>query len=149
MVAFYKAGSPRQKRFLSNGSPIQFTVIDVNWGVLATDNEMVIKELNQMVDEKRGGVFRSDQAEYEALKKNRTSGKPWREEMGRRGIEVNQRPVQPMQAAPIPSWVNRPPTEGSAPVAVDSRPTDPPPVAPAAATPPAPPTRPKATRKGQ
>jgi|SRR6185436_11446279 len=94
MVAYFKAAAPRQKRWLSNGSHVQFSPVTTELGVFSTDNEFVIKELNLMIAESRGGVFAIDEREYETLKKNRISGRPWREELGKRGLEVNQRPVQ-------------------------------------------------------
>jgi len=68
-----------------------------------------------MIAEQRGGVFSIDQPEYDALKKNLSSSTPssapWREEMSRRGIEVNHRPLAPqpsIEPAPAAAEINRP-----------------------------------------
>lgn len=83
---------------LSNGAALKFNAVTVETGILATSDPFIIKEIDAMIAQQRGGVFRIGQAEYEELKKNRISTQPWREEVGHGGYEVNrqsQRSEQP------------------------------------------------------
>jgi len=123
--AFYKCGAPRQLRLLSNGSNVKFTAVSLEVGIFSTDNDFVIQELDLMINEGRGGVSRVSEPQYQELKKNQSSPTPWREEIGKRGLEINKRPVREVTAGPAPQLAAEAATAqgvAEAPVAGDSKP---------------------------
>lgn len=93
MMAYFKCRAPRSTRLLSNGAGLKFQPVNVEEGIYATDNEGLIKELRTMIREQRGAIWEIQEQEYDTLKKNRITSQPWREEIGRRGYEVNRAPV--------------------------------------------------------
>lgn len=101
--SFYKCRVPRTKRYLSNGAVVNFTDIGRDEGLFSTEDEFVSRELDGMIAEGRGGVFKISAEEYQELKKNRISPQTWREELGKSGHEVNR---QPTRASSLASPLN-------------------------------------------
>lgn len=104
-MRYFKCVQPKKKRYASDGSPINFIDLGNGWGVGATDRPQLAAELDRMIAEQRGGVFSIDQAEYDQLKKNRSSSPasaPWREEISRRGVEINHRPALETLSSIVP-----------------------------------------------
>ena len=127
---FYRFVKPSAKRSWSDGSPIKVTDIGNEIGLYATDNPKKIEELDLMIAEQRGGAYAISYEEFEKLKKNRTSPSIWREEISRRGLEVNRQPARAQEVlssmrGSVNSAVGRAAVETDelAPLVPESRPT--------------------------
>ena len=140
---FYRCGAPRAPRSWSWGDPMKFTVIDLNTGVLATDNPAMQRDLDQAIANQNMGIFAITREEYFSLKKNQNSNQPWREELSGRGIERNKAPLRDQPSPPpeltqarqaLADLDDAAGDEGAAPMSV----TNPKPP---------PPTRPKASKR--
>jgi hypothetical protein len=94
MIKYYKCLYPRQKRYLTDGSFIQFDDVGNNTGIFATDNEAAQREILLMQKSNRGGITDITEAEFFELKKNPAPQvTPWREEWSRAGVERNRQPL--------------------------------------------------------
>lgn len=71
MIKYYKKELVSNRLALPNGKRVEFTQIDgTDTGVLATEDEGLIAELDKAIAARRGGVVEIDLATYEGLKKN-------------------------------------------------------------------------------
>ena len=97
--------------FIIDGKPVQFEVFPSNRGLLQLDEEKdaaLIKELDLAASQRRGGVVRIDQAQYEELKKNEPLSKPSAAFIKPSLLRVLQVPkplARPSQPAPAASPV--------------------------------------------
>lgn len=136
-MKFVKCVNPKKSRSWSDGSPMRFTDVGNNTGIGKIEDAGKIREIEAMIADNRGGIFFIEETEFEALKKNQNSSPPspgpWRQEISRRGIEVNRLPL-----GQGPSTIPE-----AAVAATEARPAAP----QAAMAPAAEPPRPKATKR--
>lgn len=70
-MKYYKKELVSNRLALPNGRRVNFTVVgDSDTGVLATEDPELIKELDQAVAKRRGGVIEIEAEVYDGLKKN-------------------------------------------------------------------------------
>lgn len=99
-MRFFKGVYPRQKRFLNDGSYIQLEDVGSDQGVFKASNDVILREVDSMIREQRGGMEEITEAAYEELKKNATpSPTPFREEF-RMGVGLT-RNNQRVSEAPL------------------------------------------------
>lgn len=94
----------------SGGAPVEFIEIEGGMGVIKTDAQQVISELESRIAEKRGGITEINADQYEGyLQKKNTLNQPQKQQL-RSGIESVQPQAQPPQ----------PTQQEGAPVAAES-----------------------------
>lgn len=81
MVRYFKKYDPRVILRTGRNGVVPFIDIGGQWGLLATSDGYLIKELEKCQKEQRGGVMEVTQKEFEELKKkeNQKSFPRWRE----------------------------------------------------------------------
>lgn len=97
---FFSKWNPRQTIFLSNGMSVKFTPVDHDNGVLATNNEQIIREFETMMQQHRGGITEITAEAYQEAKKKDfdiSSDRRWREEISK-GVP-KPLPTPPSQSA--------------------------------------------------
>lgn len=80
---YYVKAVPKLPLQLNSGASIRFENIDHEWGIFATEDPNLIREIDACIAEHKGGVERITAEQYLELKskKNGSSLKPrWREE---------------------------------------------------------------------
>lgn len=93
-MRYVKCVNPKKTRNWTSGDPMKFTDVGNNIGIGKIEDADKIRQIEAMIADNRGGIFFIEEAEFESLKKNQTSSPastPWREEISRRGVEVNRR----------------------------------------------------------
>lgn len=88
-MVYFKKYDPRIALNSSLGRRIEFEDIGGQWGLLATGDNFVIRELRRAQAEQRGGVMEISPAEYEEIKKKDNRNFSWisRETVGRQQLK--------------------------------------------------------------
>jgi hypothetical protein len=104
-MRYFKKYDPRNPIYAGAGFQIQFQepVENGGWGLLATNDTYIIKELERCIREERGGVAEVEFSEFEALKKkeNQILLPTWREAIPRARLVRMLRALQERDAADI------------------------------------------------
>lgn len=91
MIHFFKKVDPRIPITLSTGGRVEFTAVNRQTGIFATDNDDVARELDMAIKGNRGGASRITAEEHADLvqKKIPDPFKPkWRDEITNSGFRV-------------------------------------------------------------
>lgn len=88
-MVFFKKYDPRIALNSTRGRRIEFQDIGGQWGILATEDNFLIRELRTAQAEQRGGVMEISAAEYEEIKKKDNRNFSWtsRETVGRQQLK--------------------------------------------------------------
>lgn len=88
-MKFFSKYDLRNKIYTGAGWPVPFKDVGGMIGLLATNDNYIISELQKVIDEHRGGVQEVTAAEFEALKKkeNQKPYPTWRELLDRKHLQ--------------------------------------------------------------
>jgi hypothetical protein len=75
-MRYFKKIYPQQKLILSNGKGFTFTEVREGFGVLATENPVLLKEFDLAIAAKKGGIIEITATEFEDLKKKQPGRGP-------------------------------------------------------------------------
>lgn len=89
MIRYFKKSSPRTKVMLAEGAYLQFTLVDNNTGIFATQDEKVLAQMDVAIANQRGGITEISHDEFRDLnekKKQHPLTRQWREEFSIRPV---------------------------------------------------------------